>query len=63
MKISDIVIEFLESKRIETTQRVLIPFEAGKKLFEALKNDLLKINDEILNYSVNYIDKTTVKII
>lgn len=51
-----------ESKRIETTQKVLIPFEAGKKLFEALENDLLKINDEILSYSVNYIDKKTVKI-
>jgi hypothetical protein len=43
----------LNSERIDTTQGVQIPTELGKRLYEKIKTDNLKVGDKVLNFEVN----------
>jgi hypothetical protein len=45
----------INENRIETTQAVQIPLELGKRLYQSIKNQSLKVGDKVLNYSVNEI--------
>ena len=45
----------INDNRIETTQAVQIPLELGKRLYNSIKNQSLKVGDKVLNYSVNEI--------
>jgi hypothetical protein len=45
----------INDNRIETTQAVQIPLELGKRLYQSIKNQSLKVGDKVLNYSVNEI--------
>lgn len=45
----------INDNRIETTQGVQIPLELGKRLYNSIKNQSLKVGDKVLNYSVNEI--------
>jgi hypothetical protein len=45
----------INDNRIETTQAVQIPIELGKRLYQSIKNQSLKVGDKVLNYSVNEI--------
>jgi DNA-binding transcriptional regulator YhcF (GntR family) len=45
----------INENRIETTQAVQIPLELGKRLYQNIKNESLKVGDKVLNYSVNEI--------
>ena len=45
----------INENRIETTQAVQIPLELGKRLYQSIKNQSLKVGDKFLNYSVNEI--------
>ena len=47
----------INDNRIETTQAVQIPLELGKRLYNSIKNQSLKVGDKVLNYSVNEIGK------
>jgi hypothetical protein len=47
----------IKENRIETTQAVQIPLELGKRLYQSIKNQSLKVGDKVLNYSVNEIGK------
>jgi hypothetical protein len=47
----------INENRIETTQAVQIPIELGKRLYQSVKNQSLKVGDKVLNYSVNEIGK------
>jgi len=47
----------INDNRIETTQAVQIPLELGKRLYQSIKNQSLKVGDKVLNYSVNEIGK------
>ena len=47
----------INENRIETTQGVQIPLELGKRLYNSIKNQSLKVGDKVLNYSVNEIGK------
>jgi glutamate synthase domain-containing protein 2 len=47
----------INENRIETTQAVQIPLELGKRLYQSIKNQSLKVGDQVLNYSVNEIGK------
>jgi len=47
----------INDNRIETTQAVQIPLELGKRLYQSIKNQSLKVGDQVLNYSVNEIGK------
>lgn len=47
----------INDNRIETTQAVQIPLELGKRLYQNIKNQSLKVGDKVLNYSVNQIGK------
>jgi hypothetical protein len=51
-----------EKNRFETTQRVEIPFAVAKKFYESLQKNILKVGDNLLDYTINYIDKKIVKI-
>jgi hypothetical protein len=63
---SDIKKDFLrfniDNNRVETTQGVQIPIEAAKRLYNSIVNNTLKVGENILNYSVDYIDTKIVKI-
>lgn len=48
--------------RIETTMGVEIPFELGREFFERIKNNLLKVGDQLLYYSVREITDKVIKI-
>lgn len=39
--------------RVQTSQRVELPIEMGKRLYQSIKEDTLKVGDKILNYIVN----------
>jgi hypothetical protein len=45
----------INNNRIETSQAVQIPLELGKRLYKSIKNQSLKVGDQVLNYSVNEI--------
>ncbi len=45
----------LKNGRVETTQDVKIPVQIALKLWQNIKDNSLKIGDEILNYSINKI--------
>jgi DNA-binding transcriptional regulator YhcF (GntR family) len=47
----------INDNRIETTQAVQIPLELGKRLYNSIKNQSLKVGDKVLNYSVNEVGK------
>jgi hypothetical protein len=47
----------INDNRIETTQSVQIPLELGKRLYNSIKNQSLKVGDKVLNYSVNEVGK------
>jgi hypothetical protein len=47
----------INENRIETTQAVQIPLELGKRLYQSIKNQSLKVGDKVLNYSVNQVGK------
>ena len=42
-----------EQQRIETTQAVQIPLELGKRLYNSIKANTLKVGDKVLNFEVN----------
>jgi hypothetical protein len=42
-----------EAARIETTQAVQIPMELGKRLYNSIKENTLKVGDKVLNFEVN----------
>jgi hypothetical protein len=47
----------LSDGRIETSQAVNIPLEIGKRIYEKVKDNSLKVDDNVLNYTVNEVGK------
>ena len=47
-----------EKNRFETSKGVEIPYEIGKRFYEALRDGLLKVGDKVLYYRVNKVGDT-----
>ena len=47
-----------EKNRFETSKNVEIPFEIGKRFYEALRDGNLKVGDKVLYYRVNQVGDT-----
>lgn len=44
--------------RIQTTQAVELPLELGRRLWQNIKSDSVKVGDKVLDYTVNEVGKT-----
>lgn len=45
----------IKDGRIQTSQRVELPIELGKRLYQQIKENLLKVGDKVLQYEVNQV--------
>ena len=52
----------LVDNRVETTQAVKLPLEYAKKLYNKVKNNQLKVNDKVLDFTVNEVTDRVISI-
>lgn len=53
------IVRYREDKnRFETSKSVEIPYETGKRFYEALRDGVLKVGDMVLYYRVNQVGET-----